>query len=106
MSIITKGYVPENTKKCTSWAVKVFNEWKSSRIDDKKCPDNLLGLPVDSDLNYWMPLFINEVRKADGEPYPPRSINLLLARLQWHMLDLDHRSPKFLNRQNQVFKRL
>ena len=81
---ITKGYVPDNTKRSTSWAVNVFKEWKAARKyedGDKKCPDNLFDIATSDELNYWLPRFVNEVRKADGLPYPPRSIQLILAVL-------------------------
>ena len=104
---ITKGYVPDNTKRSTSWAVNVFKEWKAARKyedGDKKCPDNLFDIATSDELNYWLPRFVNEVRKADGLPYPPRSIQLILAGLQRHMLDINFTAQKFLDRQNQIFK--
>ena len=104
INVITKGYIPNNTKRSTSWSVKVFNEWRCAREGLKKCPENLFQSPVPEDLNYWLPRFINEVRKSDGDPYPPRSIHQILAGLQRHMLDLNYCSPKFLDRQNKMFK--
>ena len=81
--VITKGYIPENTRKSTSWALKVFNKWRYSReSEERNCPDNLLE---SEELNYWLPRFINEVRRTDGNPYPPRSIHQLLAGLQRYM---------------------
>ena len=40
---LAKGFVPENTKN-KSWALKVFNDWKSQRSTEgaKQCP--LFGL--------------------------------------------------------------
>ena len=89
---LTKGYV--NT---TSWSVKVFNEWRYVREGEKKCPENLFQLPT---TKYWLSCFINEVRKVDGKPYPPRTIHQILPGLQQHMLDLNYCSPKFLDCQN------
>ena len=33
---LTKGYVPPNTSKNTSWAVKVFNDWHCERNEKQK----------------------------------------------------------------------
>ena len=33
MSLITKGYVPSNTRKQTDWAVRVFSEWRRKVIN-------------------------------------------------------------------------
>ena len=32
IEVMKKGYVPENTKKSTSWAVGVFSEWRATGI--------------------------------------------------------------------------
>ena len=105
IDVITKGYIPENTRKSTSWALKVFNEWTYSReSEERNCPDNLLERGNNEELNYWLPRFINEVRRTDGNPYPPRSIHQLLAGLQRYMLKQNYCLPKFLDRQNQQFR--
>ena len=31
VNVLTKGYIPDNTKKNTAWSLKVFNEWRCSR---------------------------------------------------------------------------
>uniref|UniRef100_A0A1X7U6Q7 QRICH1-like domain-containing protein n=1 Tax=Amphimedon queenslandica TaxID=400682 RepID=A0A1X7U6Q7_AMPQE len=91
---ITKGYVPENTKKSTASAIRVFNEWKFSR-EDEQPPGNLLTDGNPEQLNYWIPRFVNEARESDRQPYPPRTINQLLAGIQRHMLTENHLLPKF-----------
>ena len=48
---ITKGYIPNNTKRSRSWSVKVFNEWRCAREGENKCPENLFQSPVTEDLN-------------------------------------------------------
>ena len=67
--------------------MKVFSEWRSARDGDEKCPSDLFENPT---TGYWLPRFINEVRRTDGEPYPPRTINQILAGLQRYMLDNDY----------------
>ncbi len=32
MDVVTKGFIPENTKKSTAWALRVFHEWSAVGI--------------------------------------------------------------------------
>ena len=82
MSLITKGYVPSNTRKQTDWAVHVFSEWRRQRNESDKSSQCLADLFEVPDLNYWLPRFIAEVRNSKGEPYPPKTIQNILAGLQ------------------------
>ena len=99
---LTEGYTPDNTLKSTTWAVKVFNDWRCSR--EEKCPPNILTNGNVDDLNYWLPRFVNEVRKSDGCAYLHRSIHQLLSGLQRYMLGQNHLLPKFMDRHNPVFR--
>lgn len=85
MDSFRKGYVPSNTKKNTSWALGVFNTWREERNKDEKsaeqCPLDLLERPTALSLNHWLTYFVVEARRADGQPYPPNSINNILAGL-------------------------
>ena len=69
-----------------------------------KCPADLLTSGNFDDLNYWIPRFVNEARRANGCAYPPRTINQLLAALQRYMLGENHLLPKFMDRHNAVFR--
>ena len=89
IQVLTNGYVPDNTKKNTALAVKVFNEWRCAR-EFESPPNDLLTVGDADQLNYWIPQFVNEARKADGFPYPPRSIHQLLAALQRYTLSENH----------------
>lgn len=102
VSSLVKGYVPDNTRKNTAWALKVFTEWRFAR--EEKCPEDVLTCGKADVLNYWLPRFVNEARKADGSPYPPRTINQILAALQRYMLGENHLLPRFLNRHDATFR--
>ena len=106
MEAITKGYIPQNTQRNTAWSSKVFLEWRSSRkcAGEEVCPDNLFEEADPEKLNHWIPRFINEVVWKDGKPYPPKTIFQILSGLQRHMLDKNHCAPRFLNRQNPIFR--
>ena len=66
---ICKGYVPANTKRNTEWSRRVFAEWRASRDDEEVCPPDLLETPNIKKLNFWIPRFINEVRRIDGQQF-------------------------------------
>ena len=74
MGTICKGVVPANTKKATSWAVRVFEEWRkelNKGTTGENCPLTLLEKPDAHSLNYWLSRFVVQMRRGDGNPYPP-----------------------------------
>ena len=77
MVVISKGYVPCNTQKNTDWAMRVFTEWRAEwnlRDPGNYCLEDLVEKPDVGKLNYWLCRFVTEVRKKDGQPYPPKTI--------------------------------
>lgn len=72
---LISGTTPANTKKSTAWAVRVFNDWRISRNAALENIPNLDHFSVD-DINRWLSMFIVEVRKRDGDFYPPKSLYL------------------------------
>ena len=66
---LSKGFVPANTKKITTWAYKVFSDWLTERNNnaDEQCPEDLLNNPNVFKLNYWLTRFVAEVRRQDGK---------------------------------------
>ena len=53
MQVICQGYIPKNTRKATTWALKVFKAWREQRAKekDRKCPEDLLDSPKVEPLN-------------------------------------------------------
>ncbi|XP_011407854.1 PREDICTED: glutamine-rich protein 1-like [Amphimedon queenslandica] len=79
-----KGVVPANTKKCTSWAVKVFYSWMECRnvqVPQDLIPADILKSPDPHVLCKFLRCFVLEVRKEDGTMYPPSSIRSILGGL-------------------------
>ena len=107
MKGLSKGHVPANTAKSTSWAQKVFLDWRAERNgrsdSDEQCPADLLDKCDVSKINYWLARFVVEVRRQDGQPYPPKTIHLILAGLQRIMLEKRPNTPKFLDRKEYRF---
>ena len=78
-----KPMVPQNTRKATDWAVAVFKQWieQHNIIAENKCPVDILKDEPDN-LAHWLCVFVNEIRKDDGDFYTPRSITQILGGLQ------------------------
>ncbi len=108
METICKGYVPVNTEKNTKWSVKCFNQWVVSRNREceDECPEDLLETHNPVELNKWIPRFIAEVRKSDGEKYPPKSIQLILSGILRYMRAISDDAPNILDRKDVRFKNI
>ena len=86
-----EGEIPANTERCTSWAVKVFEEWRkarNSKFPTDLCPENIFTHEDSKIICCWLCKFIAEVRKVTGKEYTPRSLYLILSGLQRHMRKL------------------
>ena len=57
-------------------------------------------------LSKCLSLFVIEVRKQDGNKYPSKTVNLLLAGLKRHMNEINPSTPNFLNEEDDDFKGL
>ena len=111
MAKICQGYVPKNTAKCNGWALRVFKSWRDERNKsvEEQCPDDLLESPVVDRLNYWLSRFVVEVRREDGQPYPPATINNLLAglyRFSKSCSPTGAQCPNFMSRNDPAFREL
>lgn len=63
---ITRGFVPPNAAKSTVWAMRVFHEWcfaRNKKTTSETCPKDLLNSPDITNLNFWIPRFVAEVRR-------------------------------------------
>ena len=81
--------VPEKTRNQTKWAVKVWKEWATSRnkklLSDKapfSCEIEKLSAQL---INFWLCRFVLEIRRRDGERYPPASLYQLCCGLLRHL---------------------
>lgn len=68
--------IPPNTKKSTSWAMKVFDEWQKSRNENGEVIPELAVFTVE-DVNHWLTRFIVEVRKLNAD-FIPQSLCICL----------------------------
>ena len=78
ITAVQNSGVPVNTKKNTSWAVNVWTQWADYRRHrcPTECPPHLLTIQT-CELNDWLCRFVLEVRRKDGKPYPPNTLDQL-----------------------------
>ena len=86
----SKGYQPQTTISNTSWAMRVFEGWRSARnsavdFEEDLCPDDLFVKGNKDAISNWLGRFAIEVRRQDGKPYPPRTIHHLFLGIQRHV---------------------
>ena len=100
------GAVPVTTRRTTTWAVKVWQDWVESRkIGRAEVPPQLNGI-TNEQLGYWMSQLVMEARNQNGLPYNGSTLYGLCAGVQRFVCDkctqhndkepLDiYRSPEF-----------
>ena len=79
---ISKPFVPGNTKKNTDWALTVFREWQSASNatvseGERQCHSDILEKAYVEELNYWLSLFVGEIREWQAvfaKIHPPNSL--------------------------------
>jgi hypothetical protein len=105
IAVLSKGFVPKNTQRNNTWALKLFQEWRADRNkrSEKQCPEDLLD---PKKLDHWLSRFVTEVRKQDGQPYLPKTIHHILAALQIIAVGKQPTTPKFMDRNEPVFTEL
>ena len=105
----TRGYVPPNTANDTQKCVKLFAEWLSTRnahFPENPVPENILRCHDKTEVCKWLCRFAAEVRKKDGEQYPPKTLHHYILGIQRHMRQTQKSSvnlledPEFLQLQN------
>ena len=106
LETISKGFVPPNTAKNTRWARNCFLEWMYERngLSDEQCPENILEEQCAADLNTWIPKFIAEARRSDGEPYTPKTIHQILSGLLRYMRSIKDDCPNILDKSDPRFR--
>ena len=102
----SEGFVPDNTKANTEWAVRVFNEWaawrRTARADDAVPRDILFSCDAVA-LNKWLSLFIVKARKKDRSRCPSKTLTLLLCGLKRYMTKVNPCVPNFVDEKDPRF---
>ena len=89
ISSLQKTAVCANTKKNTTWAVNVWNEWVDYRRQQNPLdyPPYLLTMTL-AEMDKWLSRFVLEVRRKDGNVYPPNTIHQLCCGILRHVQDV------------------
>ncbi|XP_071123986.1 uncharacterized protein KIAA1958-like [Mytilus edulis] len=102
MNELISENIPKNTKKNTSWAKNVFNAWRNYRTSRGEGIPEIEEFSVVG-VNKVLSRFIVEVRKKNGDFYPPKSLYLLSVGLLRSIRDagismnfMDERDDTFL----------
>ena len=73
----------KNTEKCNKWAIKNLKEWYenyNSGNSSEKCPEEILSHICSKEvLDKWLCVFVNKNRSTTGDPYPPKTLQAILA---------------------------
>jgi hypothetical protein len=89
MKKMVEDAVPENTLKKAKWAMKLFKLWHTSwktRLDGElKVLKDVEDFTKD-DLNFCLKFFYCEMRKVDGETYPPQTQKEICAGIQFYFI--------------------
>ena len=96
------NFAPKSKKKM-KWAVNMYCDWRVSRLQKVKVPDEIFRGNLDdlynvghSDLCYALCCFISEVKKVDKTEYPPNTLKEIIVMIQmflheqgvyWKLLD-------------------
>ena len=68
LTCFMEGETPVNTERSTTWAVKIFDDWRKARdatLTTDLCPENIFNKDS-SVICHWLCKFVTEVRKMTG----------------------------------------
>jgi len=78
--------IPKKTRKQTDWSVRVWTEWalfRNTKLLPGEEPFSTIFCDLTvSEMNFWLPRFVLEIRKKNREPYPPNSLYQIVCGLQ------------------------
>ena len=107
LTAMSKPSVPKNTEKSSKWAIKNLKEWYedyNSRNTNEMCPEEILSHTCSKEvLDKWLCVFINETRSRTGDPYPPKTIQAILAGILRAMRAQNPNYPNFFNKEDPSF---
>ncbi len=97
--------VPKNTQVNTKWAVATFNTWREhhNKFSENKCPFDILEQNNSYILSHWLRIFAIEVRKVNGEQYPPKSLYYMFCAILRYMHSINPSAPNFLSKDDPIF---
>ena len=77
--------VPDNTQRTTAWCLNIWHEWSASRRErsyDYPPPPHICTV---KQLNEWLCNFVLEIRRKDGNKYPPNTLYSVCCGILRHV---------------------
>ena len=100
--VSNKVFAKESQRKI-KWAVNLYSQWRLNRIGRAFCPNQIINANLDNlnsfsqvDLAFSLSHFIREIKKLDGNEYPPNTLREMIITIQmflhsnsinWKLLD-------------------
>lgn len=83
--------VPLKTRQNETWAIKVQKDWADNRniqvlthLEGGSIPDDPKNLSYEM-LDFQLQRFICEIRRKNGDPYPPNTLTQIASATQRHL---------------------
>ena len=76
---------PKATQKDTKYCLHLWDEWRAYRESTTQVNIPFLLQMTDTELSHWLTRFVLEVRKKNGDLYPPNTLHHIVAGLQRHL---------------------
>ena len=93
--------IPTKTREQTEWAVRVWKEWalaRNTRLLSDEQPFSVTFCDLTgSEMDFWLSRFVLEVRKKNGDPYPPNTLYQLICGLQRQLRERGHADIKLFD---------
>nr|XP_018669699.1 uncharacterized protein KIAA1958-like [Ciona intestinalis] len=80
--------IPERTKKQNRWAFNVWREWARKRNLVANHSEDVpldVGKASEEELDKWLAKFVKEIRRKDGNPYPPHTLMQIVMGIQRYL---------------------
>ncbi len=107
IELLAKPYTPKKTESSTEWSVRTFKHWVTEHNNNEKenkIPEDILEKMEHKTLKKWLAVFLVEVRKVSGQPYPPTTLNNILAGVLRYMRSINpEKCPNFFSKENIAF---
>ncbi|XP_045178152.2 uncharacterized protein LOC123538250 [Mercenaria mercenaria] len=81
-----RNAVPAITTRSNIWAINVWKEWAESRnLQPETASEPGFPIPLDIGNGVWLQRFICEIKRKNGEPYPPATLQNIAAGIQRYL---------------------
>ncbi|XP_045215158.1 zinc finger MYM-type protein 2-like [Mercenaria mercenaria] len=88
-----RNAVPANTTRSNIWAINMWKEWAENRnLQPETASEPGFPIPLDIgnfqsylEMEFWLKRFICEIKRKNGEHYPPATLQNIAAGIQRYL---------------------